>query len=373
TRFDPSFIGVSGEPPRVRQVLADWGVKVERQERADGSYVMAHPAFIVMLNRSGAWQLTTDYLAPAEEVAADVRHLVAQVWDPHAPVQVADAPDSLLSAAASEGGAAARRRATTARGDGAFYLAFDDGAVAEVDSVTGEVRRMLLRPWSEAPSPDPTARDGALGAREVAFDPVTRLLWYADTHEFIRSIHVDSGEPGPELTQFSDAALPGCGVANAARHVSIDLARRRLIVPVLTGAVLFYDLETAKLVDAIGPAFFGSDLVLGGFRHFSADPATDSIWYATSRGDLVEMSTASRQRTGRIIRIEEQEDGARNAYREMVIEPTRRVLIYQTRTGRLASFDLLTLERIDFAGKGVLGSLENVGSIAYDPARGGTS
>ena len=369
-RFDSSFIGVTGEPARVHQVLADWGVSAERTEREDGSYLMSHPAFMVLLNRSGQWQLTADYLAPEEQVAGDVRRLMAQPWNEGEPRRAARAVRPETPATAVPGAAATRPEATAIRPEGVFYLALGDGSVVEVEPVSGQARRTLLPPWSEVPSPDPSARDGVLGAREVAFDPETRTLWYADTHEVIRSIRIDTGEPGPEIAHFSDAALPGCGVANAARHVSIDLANRRLIVPTLVGAVLLYDLETAELSDAIAPAFFGTDLVLGGFRHFAADPTTDRVWYATASGDLVEMSMTTQRRTGRVIPVAQQERGAANAYRQMVIEPTSRTLIYQTEDGRLASFDLETLERIEFVAGEALGDLRDVGSIAYDPTGG---
>jgi protein SCO1/2 len=358
TRFDPSFIGLSGGPERVGRVLAEWGVNVERQERPDGSYLVTHPSFIIVLDRSGDWRLTVDYLATPEELASGVRPLLAER------LRVATDLGPPRTDARRQGGA---RRASGARPAGAFYLALDDGSVVEVDSRTGSVVRQLLPTWREAPSPDPAARDGVVGAREVAFDPETRMLWYADTHEVIRSVHVDTGRPGPHIAHFSDAAFPGCGVANAARHVSIDLGHRRLIVPILTGSVLFYDLATAELADGIGPAFFGSDLVLGGFRHFVADAATATVWYATSRGDLVEIETRTQRRTGRVIPVEVQDTGAPNAFREMVIDPMSRTLVYQTSDGRLAAIDLETLDPIEFAARGVLADMSKVGSMTYDP------
>ncbi|MGE3857049.1 MAG: hypothetical protein AB7G21_08860 [Dehalococcoidia bacterium] len=224
--------------------------------------------------------------------------------------------------------------------DAGWIVANDDGSV--LARVPGEADRVLLPPWSERPSPDVLFPGARLSSREVAFDPVRRLLWYSDSHSAIRSVFVDTGEAGPYLLGFADLSAPGCGLTSDARHMAIDLKHRRLVVPTLTGNVLFYSLDDVTMVGGLGVAFFG-DVVYGGFRHFAVDPATGLAWYATATGDLVEADLVRGTRTGRIVPLARQDGGAPNAYRVMAIDAARRQLVYRTKDGRLAGFDLRTL------------------------------
>ncbi len=224
---------------------------------------------------------------------------------------------------------------------GGWIVALDDGAV--VARVPDQPDRVLLGPWSVRPTEDAINAGEELSSREVAFDPVRRLLWYSDTHTAIRSLNIDSGEPGPFLLGFADLSAPGCGVTSDARHVAVDLKHRQLIVPTLTGNVLFYDLDDMTMNGGLGVAFFG-DVVFGGFRHFASDPVTGVAWYANARGDFVEADLISGTRTGRVIPRVRQDHGAPNAFRPMTIDPARRLLVYRTAEGGFAAFDLETLQ-----------------------------
>jgi len=221
-----------------------------------------------------------------------------------------------------------------------WIVALRDGSV--VARVPGEAERVLLPTWSERPSPDLLTSTQQLTSREIAFDPERRLLWYSDTHSAIRSVHVDSGEAGPYLLGFADLSAPGCGLTSDARHMAVDLRHRTLIVPTLTGNVLFYSLDDMTMTGGLGTAFFG-DVVYGGFRHFAVDPATGLTWYANAQGDFIEADLARGTRTGRVVPLARQDHGAPNAYRPMAIDPARRQLIYRTADDRLAAFDLRTL------------------------------
>jgi hypothetical protein len=244
---------------------------------------------------------------------------------------------------------------------GTYLLALEDGSVIEVSAQTGHLLREVLVSWERRASVD--AKGFALGAREIAYDHVTGRLWYADSHEAVRSIDLATGTPGPSITGFADAALPGCGVANAARHIAVDVVGRRLIVPSLTGSVLFFDLDSADLIDAVEPGSFGLDWVVSGFRHYAVDPVTGGAWYATSDGELVEVASDLRTRTGRTLALDEQDAPAANAYREMFVEPSGRLLVYQTADGRLVSVDLETLEPAAYTA--AFQDIGRAGSIEY--------
>lgn len=224
--------------------------------------------------------------------------------------------------------------------DAGWLIARGDGSV--IARVPGEADRPILPTWAERPSSDTLIGGARFTSREIAYDPERRLLWYSDTHSAIRSVFIDTGEAGPYLLGFADLSAPGCGLTSDARHMAVDLKHRRLIVPTLTGNVLFYSLDDVTMVGGLGVSFFG-DVVYGGFRHFAADPETGLTWYATAQGDLVEADLVRGTRTGRIVPQAAQDRGAPNAYRVMAIDAARRQLVYRTEDGRLAGFDLRTL------------------------------
>jgi len=229
--------------------------------------------------------------------------------------------------------------ATSLPGSG-WIVALHDGSV--VQRIPGEVERVLLPPWSERPTQDTLAAGEQLTSREIAYDPVRRRLWYSDTHNAVRSIDMESGAPGPFILGFADLSAPGCGLTSDARHVAIDLKHRRLVVPTLTGNVLFYSLDDMTMTGGLGVAFFG-DVVYGGFRHFAIDPTSGLAWYANAQGDLVEADLERGTRTGRVIPRSRQDHGAPNAFRPLAIDPARGLLIYRTTDARFAAFDLRTL------------------------------
>lgn len=232
---------------------------------------------------------------------------------------------------------------TPATPDAGWLVARGDGSV--IARVPGQADRVILPTWAERPSPDTLIGGARFTSREIAFDPERRLLWYSDTHSAIRSVFIDTGEAGPYLLGFADLSAPGCGLASDARHMAVDLKHRRLVVPTLTGNVLFYSLDDVTMVGGLGVSFFG-DVVYGGFRHFAVDPVTGLAWYATAQGDLVEADLVRGTRTGRIVPQARQDHGAPNAYRVMAIDAARRQLVYRTEDGRLAGFDLRTLDPV---------------------------
>jgi protein SCO1 len=51
--FDPSFEGLTGDPPVIAQLAANFGVAVNRVELPGGDYTMDHSAVVFLLNSAG--------------------------------------------------------------------------------------------------------------------------------------------------------------------------------------------------------------------------------------------------------------------------------------------------------------------------------
>jgi protein SCO1/2 len=348
-KFDPSFIGVGGAPDEVEATLQAWGVQHERVDvRPDGAYAMSHPSTILVLDRSGRWALTSHSGASAADIAGDVTLLLERPDGADASVATAGATTAAPAAAAS----AVQGLPTVDHGTpvpvasraGVFFFAYPDGSVTRVDPAAPGRVEQVLPTYAEQPPPDDT-QGGTLRAREIAYDPQTHLLWYAETHDAIHSVDLETGRPGPGIAAFGDVGIVGCSVLGNARSIALDLGRRRLIVPELTGAVLIYDLDTLELVAGIGPATF-DDIVLGGFRHVVVDPATGYLWWAAANGDFVEYDLERQTRTGRVVHTEAPPDALGNAFRDLQVDPGRNLLVFQTAPDRLAAVDLETLEPV---------------------------
>ena len=74
--FDPEFIGLSGSPAEIDQIISAWNLPVECGEvQADGSYSVGHPASAWALDTKGQERLHVSFTATPEEVAADLQLL----------------------------------------------------------------------------------------------------------------------------------------------------------------------------------------------------------------------------------------------------------------------------------------------------------
>ena len=72
--FDPDFLGVGGTPDEVERVLRDWRIRVELGEPdADGNYLVGHPSFTLVLDRSGQRRLKMNHFLTVEQLAADLQ------------------------------------------------------------------------------------------------------------------------------------------------------------------------------------------------------------------------------------------------------------------------------------------------------------
>lgn len=75
--FDPSFIGLSGDLSALEQVWKSYGVFREKKEVGSAAgYLMDHSTRIYLIDPQGNWRLNYPFGMAAEEIAADLKHLL---------------------------------------------------------------------------------------------------------------------------------------------------------------------------------------------------------------------------------------------------------------------------------------------------------
>ncbi len=77
-RFDPAFVGATGDLTEVQAVLRDWRIRAEKEQvSADGSsYFMAHPSSSFVLDGTGARRLKVPHSITVEQLALDLRDVL---------------------------------------------------------------------------------------------------------------------------------------------------------------------------------------------------------------------------------------------------------------------------------------------------------
>ena len=318
--FNPDFEAGSGDPGHVEQVLTSWGVQVTRQPIDGGGYFVSHPASVYLLDGEGRWVLAFDHEESPEEIASDLRQLMARPAE-----DLAGSAPTSTSAPAVAAGDSEPERWFFALGDGSVLMREADGA-----------ERQVLPPWSEQPSEDDLAQRQYPGARELAYDSTTHVLWFADTHEAIHSVNVDTGERGPSIDGFADAALPGCGVADLSREFAL-LPGGRIVVPTLLGTTLVYRTEDGSMETALSPAAFGSPL-LGQFRPFAVGLHGSTGWFADSTGGLHAFDTT--QWTVLEVAIPSLPGAPPTALVEVALSPDGSTIYYLADDGELRAWDV---------------------------------
>lgn len=79
TNFDASFIGLTGKPPQVAEVLRQFGVYAEKVEVAGTSaagYLMSHSASTYLVDAQGMMRDVVFYGATADDLVHDLRQLL---------------------------------------------------------------------------------------------------------------------------------------------------------------------------------------------------------------------------------------------------------------------------------------------------------
>lgn len=245
--------------------------------------------------------------------------------------------------------------APSAFAQGILFYPRADGSAAGVDVGTATiVKTISAAAFAQGANP------GA--ARNVAFDPVTRLMWYSATDGQIYSVNIDTLTAGPSVT-----GIPGANPGGE-RHLFIDYKRRNIWTSQTDGSIALFSLATQQSAGTVPPNFF-VDGNVGGFRHFASDQRSGLIWYAATDGSFVEMDPDTVTRTGRTISFAQQIGANPGAFRHFVVDPLRDLLLYSVTDGRAASVNLSTLTKGTFEISSAVFTGGNVGAgrtLTYD-------
>ena len=217
---------------------------------------------------------------------------------------------------------------------GTLYYPRDDGFVAGVNADTGAEVATITDTAFVAPNVG--------SGREIAFDPVTRLMWYSASDGLIYSVNADTEVAGPSIT-----SIPG-GNVGANRHVFIDHSRRKLMTPLTDGSIQMYGLLDQQASGTI-PATVFNDGYSGEFRHLASDERTGNVWYAATDGSFRELDPETASTTGKTILFSVQTGNNPGAFRHMVVDVGRDLLLYAVSDGSIASLDLTTLQAGTFS------------------------
>jgi protein SCO1/2 len=78
TRFDPTFIGLSGTPEQVAPVIKAYGVTAIKRPLPKSAlkYTMDHSSFIYVIDQQGKWCELFSHGAAVDDIASDLRYLV---------------------------------------------------------------------------------------------------------------------------------------------------------------------------------------------------------------------------------------------------------------------------------------------------------
>ena len=78
-RFNPEFIGLSGDMTALASIWKELGVFVEKQESDSAAgYLVSHTASVFVLNQSGSLFMTFPYGTTATEIADDIRQILKE-------------------------------------------------------------------------------------------------------------------------------------------------------------------------------------------------------------------------------------------------------------------------------------------------------
>jgi hypothetical protein len=264
-------------------------------------------------------------------------------------------------------------RTPLAHAQGILLYPRNDGSVAGIDVATSNLVTTIPN----------TAFVGAnAGARRnLALDPIARLLWYAANDGLLYSVNLATLAPGPSLTNIA-GANPG-----PARLLFHDYARGTVWVPLDDGSVAIYQPPAQAPIASLPANVFSNDGV-GALRHFASDERDGTMWYAGTNGAFFQFDPATTNFTGRAIRFVAgaQLGDKPGAERFFVIDPLRNLLLYNVtnnsaNNGYLASVNLTTLLRGDYTNaaatfsNGYFGATRpltyDIHGLALRPALGG--
>ncbi len=79
-QFDPAFIGLTGDPEKVRSIGEDYAVQFQKQrlKGTQAEYIVAHTTFMYLLDPQGRWRIAYPYDVPRADITADIQRILAK-------------------------------------------------------------------------------------------------------------------------------------------------------------------------------------------------------------------------------------------------------------------------------------------------------
>jgi protein SCO1 len=74
--FDPTFVGGVGTRAQLEAAWQSYGISVNKQSNADGSYTLGHSSSIYMIDRAGGLRAVMPYGHPADDFVHDLKILL---------------------------------------------------------------------------------------------------------------------------------------------------------------------------------------------------------------------------------------------------------------------------------------------------------
>ncbi len=221
---------------------------------------------------------------------------------------------------------------------GLLFYALENGQVRGFDMVTGTDSISIPANAFFGSPPNPAT------GRNIAYDPVTDLLWYSADDNHVHSVVVGTLAAGPTISDINDAYY------GAIRTIAIDRYVRRLYISNSNGNVEVYELITNTRMYTIPLSAFGAGEPNPGNRRRLAADAWGYLWFAASDGTFKEFNPIQHNPrfTGREIPVSQQsEPGAPGQQRAFVVVrwPTGEHHLYYATTEDIvqtANLDTLT-------------------------------
>lgn len=77
--FDPTFLGLTGTPEEIARAAEAFGIYIQKGEGSIASgYLVDHTATVSVLDKEGRLRLLFPFATPAEDIAADLEHLLRE-------------------------------------------------------------------------------------------------------------------------------------------------------------------------------------------------------------------------------------------------------------------------------------------------------
>ena len=256
--------------------------------------------------------------------------------------------------------------ADQAQATGLMFYGLEDGQVRGFDIDNGDDSISIPASAFFGDPPNPAT------GRNIAYDPVTDLMWYSADDNHVHSVVVSTLAAGPTISDINDAFY------GAIRTIAIDRFVRRLYISNSNGNVEVYELYTNTRMYTIPLSAFGTSEPNPGNRRRLAADANANLWFAAADGTFKEFNPVQHNPrfTGREIPVSQQVDpsppGQQRCFVAVRWSAGEHYLHYASSDGTVQTANLDTLTNVAISLPIIwFQTLNNPGelrSLAIDPS-----